>query len=151
MCKNIWHKENSEKRPNKNFPLQKHFSSTKNFKGQKQQLWNGVWTSNHTKVKIIYYSLWWSTFFPIFTRFAYQNDFLNLGVAILLLVAVALYHSCSKRIFVRTMCFGKVKRSQTKAFLEKGSPPLFRQVMVLWSEHHALSIVLSFETLFWCS
>ena len=91
MWKNIWHKENSAKRPNKNFPLQKHFSSTKNFKGQKQQLRNGVWTSNHTKVKIIYYSLWWSTFFPIFTRFAYQNDFLNLGVAILLLVAVALY------------------------------------------------------------
>ena len=30
-------------------------------------------------------------FFPIFTRLAYQNVFLNLGVAILLLVAVALY------------------------------------------------------------
>ena len=50
---NIWHKENSEKRPNKNFPLQKHFASTKNFKGQKQHLRNGVWTSNHTKVKFI--------------------------------------------------------------------------------------------------
>ena len=93
MWKNIWDKENSEKRPYKNFPLQKHFASTKNFKGQKQQLWNGVWTSNHTKVKFIYYSLWWSTFFPIFTRLAYENDFLNLGVAILLLVAVALHLS----------------------------------------------------------
>ena len=45
---------------------------------------------NHTKVKIIYYSLWWSTFIPNFTRFAYQNEFLILPVAILLLVAVAL-------------------------------------------------------------
>ena len=97
MWKNIWDKENSEKRPNKNFPLQKHFASTKNFRGQKQQLWNGVWTSNHTKVNFIYYSLWWSNFFPIFTRLAYQNDFLNLGVAILLLVAVALY-------FIRILC-----------------------------------------------
>ena len=30
-------------------------------------------------------------YFPIFTKLAYQNDILNLGVAILLLVAVALY------------------------------------------------------------
>ena len=30
-------------------------------------------------------------FFLIFTRFAYQNDFFILGVAILLLVVIALY------------------------------------------------------------
>ena len=32
------------------------------------------------------------------------------------------YHSRPKRFFVRTVCFGKVTRSQTKAFLEKGFP-----------------------------
>ena len=35
-------------------------------------------------------------FFPIFTRFAYQNNFLNLRVAILLLVAIAPHLRCPK-------------------------------------------------------
>ena len=63
------------------------------------------------------------------------------------------YHSRPKRIFVRTMCFGKAKRSQTKAFSVQWRKvsPLFLKVMALWSEHHALSIVLSLATLFWCS
>ena len=65
------------------------------------------------KVKFIYYSLWWSTSFPNFTRFAYQNDFLNLGVAILLLVAVALYHfrgQSSRRVtFGHTGCWSIAK------------------------------------------
>ena len=71
LCKNIFHRRKISRGKNNNFGM--------------------VYEKkNHTKVKIIYYSLWWSTFFPIFTRFAYQNDFLNLRVAILLLVAVAL-------------------------------------------------------------
>ena len=44
-------------------------------------------------------------------------------------------------------------QGQTKSnecFLEKCFP-LFQQVIVLWSEHYALSIVLSLATLFWCS
>ena len=55
--------------------------------------------------------------------------------------------------FVRKMCFGKAKRSQTKAFSVQWRKvsPLFLKVMALWSEHHALSIVLSIATLFWCS
>ena len=65
------------------------------------------------------------------------------------------YHSPPKRIFFRTMCFGKAKLSQTKAFsvqwrkVSRG--PLFRKVMALLSEHYALSIALSLATLFWCS
>ena len=51
------------------------------------------------------------------------------------------------------MCFGKAKRSQTKAFLVQWRKvsPLFRKVMALWWEHYALSIGLSLATLFWCS
>ena len=91
MRRDISHKENSKKLPNKNFSLQKHFASAKKFRWQKRQLLKGVWTSNHKKQKFIYLSLWWTAFFLIFTRFAYQNDFFILGVAILLLVVIALY------------------------------------------------------------
>ena len=63
------------------------------------------------------------------------------------------HHSRPKNIFVRTMCFGKAKRSQTKAFSVQWRKvsPLFRKVMALWPENYALSIVLSLATLFWCS
>ena len=46
-------------------------------------------------------------FFLIFTRFAYQNDFLILGVAILLMVVIALYEVARiARVYNRAaLCF----------------------------------------------
>ena len=62
-------------------------------------------------------------------------------------------HSRPKRIFLShdVLCnLFKVKRKQKKALVVQGIrvSPFFRKVMVLWLEHYALSIDLSFATLF---
>ena len=61
------------------------------------------------------------------------------------------YHSPPKRIFFRTMCFGKAKRRLSRSNGER-FPPCFGR---WWRccQHYALimSIALSLATLFWCS
>ena len=93
LCKNIFHRRKISRGKNNNFGMVHEPQTT-----QKQ-----------SSFIIVYGDL---LFFPIFTRFAYQNDFLNLGEAILLLVAVALYDS--HMIFFRDLQYSLTKISRIK-------------------------------------